>query len=296
MLPNTHHDRETSPQALDRRRFLASAGSAGVLAAASVAFGGADEKPKAADRTIIDCHVHLKHGDAARTEWSGDQIVEMMDAAGIDRAVVFAMSTTTARSIEMAKAAVARHPARLIPFLYALPSYERPVLKEIEDAISKDSFRGIKIHAGECTLAEYIIDPVLRLAGSFPVPCLIDCAGNSSAAARLAESFPDTPLIYAHMGRYLTTDAQLVEQFIKVAERFPNVFLDLSAVALLYKIEEAAGRLGVRRLVWGTDGPYKNPDVVAYARTELDKIRQLKLSDQDKQLILGGNIARLLKM
>ena len=94
----------------------------------------------------------------------------------------------------------------------------------------------------------------------------------------------------------MTTDAQLVEQFIKVAERFPNVFLDLSAVALLYKIEEAAGRLGVRRLVWGTDGPYKNPDVVAYARTELDKIRQLKLSDQDKQLILGGNIARLLKL
>jgi predicted TIM-barrel fold metal-dependent hydrolase len=245
---------------------------------------------------VIDCHVHLKHGDAARTEWSADAIIEMMDQAGIDKSVVFAMSTTTARSIEMAKDAVKKYPRRLIPFLYALPSYERPVLKEIESAIADDAFRGIKIHAGECTLAEYIIDPVIRLAGTFPVPCLIDCAGNGAVAARLAEAFPQTPLLFAHMGRYFSTDAQLVEQFIRVAEKFENVYLDLSAVALVYKIEEAAQRLGAKRLVWGTDGPYKNPDIVTYAKTEMDKVRQLKLSDSDKKMILGGNIARLLNL
>jgi predicted TIM-barrel fold metal-dependent hydrolase len=272
-----------------RRLFLGALGAAGVSATLAKA-------APAAGMPVIDCHVHLKHGDAARTEWSADAIVDIMDKAAIDKSVVFGMSTTTARSIELAQAAVQKYPQRLIPFLYALPNYERPVLKEIEKAISDDGFRGIKIHAGECTLPDYIIDPVLRLAGSFPVPCLIDCAGNAAVATRMAETFPQTPLLYAHMGRYLSTDAGLVEQFIKVAEKFENVYLDLSAVALVYKIEEAAQRLGARRLVWGTDGPYKNPDVVTYARTEMDKVRQLTLSDADKQLILGGNIVRLLNL
>ncbi|HLJ11176.1 MAG TPA: amidohydrolase family protein [Planctomycetaceae bacterium] len=276
-----------------RRSFLGTVGAAG----ASAALASHAAQAGAADSTaVIDCHVHLKHGDAARTEWSPEAIIDIMDKAGIDKSVVFAMSTTTARSIEMAKTAVKKYPKRLIPFLYALPSYERPVLKEIESAISDDAFRGIKIHAGECTLAEYIIDPVIRLAGSFPVPCLIDAAGNSTVAARLAEAFPHTPLLLAHMGRYLSTDPALVEQFIRVAEKFENVYLDLSAVALVYKIEEAAQRLGATRLVWGTDGPYKNPDLVTYARTEMDKVRQLKISDADKQLILGGNIARMLNL
>ena len=48
---------------------------------------------------IVDSHVHLKHGDAERTEYTADEIVATMDAAAIDRSVVFAMSTTTLRSI-----------------------------------------------------------------------------------------------------------------------------------------------------------------------------------------------------
>ena len=173
------------PDPLTRRSFLGTC----VTASATPAFAAADEPAsRAGDAGIIDCHVHLKHGDAARTEWSAESIVELMDKVGIGRAIVFAMSTTTVRSIEMDKAAAEKYPERLIPFVYALPSYERPVLKDIETAIVKHGFRGIKIHAGECRLAEYIIDPVLRLASLFPVPCLVDVAGNASVARRLAET------------------------------------------------------------------------------------------------------------
>lgn len=49
---------------------------------------------------------------------------------GIDKSVVFAMSTTTRCSIEMALEAVRKYPDRLIPFVYALPSYERVELEE----------------------------------------------------------------------------------------------------------------------------------------------------------------------
>src|SRR5437773_1774542 len=117
-----------------RRTFLSTTGAAGAFAAAAGAAGLTAAETKA---DVIDCHVHLKHGDAARTEWPADAIIEIMDQAGIDKSVVFGMSTTTARSIELARQAVQKYPRRLIPFLYALPSYERPVIKEIETAIAE---------------------------------------------------------------------------------------------------------------------------------------------------------------
>jgi predicted TIM-barrel fold metal-dependent hydrolase len=238
----------------------------------------------------------LKHGDAARTEYSPETIIATMDQAGIDQSVVFAMSTTTRRSIEMAELAVRKYPDRLIPYVYALPHYDRPVIKEIQEALSTKGFRGVKIHAGECTLAEYVVDPVLDAAGQCRAPCLVDCAGNYKAARRMAEAFPATKLIVAHMGRYLCKDGQLLDQFIGLAQDLGNVYLDLSGVVLTEKIKQAAAKVGARRLVWGTDGPDRQPDTATFARNELDKIRRLKASDEDKAAILGGTISSLLRL
>src|SRR5262249_39619544 len=190
-----------------RRKFLRTMASAGAFAAAgspglhgqATTSGPAAGPARVSSGLVVDSHVHLKHGDAARTEFPARTIVEIMDKAGIDRSIVFAMCTTTKRSIEMAERAVAQFPDRLIAYAYALPSYERPVIKELEAALAGGLFRGIKIHASECRLEEYIIDPVLKLAGRFGVPCLIDATGNQLAARRLAEKFPENHLIFAHM-------------------------------------------------------------------------------------------------
>jgi len=243
---------------------------------------------------IIDSHVHLKHGDVAATEYSAEQIVQVMDEAGIDRSVVFAMSTTTRCSIEMATEAVEHFPRRLIPYAYALPSYERVVLDELAEAIEGRGFRGIKIHQGECRLQAYIADPVFALAGELGVPCLIDLGGDLATAGRLARDFPRTKLIIAHFGRYLCTDAALIEQFIALAERHENVWLDASGVVLTWTIRDAVQRIGAERVFFGTDGPHPQPDLLTFARTPMRQIEMLDISDEDKQMVLGGSIARLL--
>ena len=109
----------------------------------------------------------------------------------------------------------------------------------------------------------------------------------SAAAARMAKAFPQTRFWFAHMGRYNSTDAAMTDQFIRLAEEFDNVWLDLSAVGLPAKIGEAVSRVGAQRLVWGTDGPYRNPTAAEYARAQLDNVRRLDISDEDKRLILG---------
>lgn len=243
---------------------------------------------------IIDSHVHLKHGNAARTEYSPETIVETMDAAGIAKAVVFAMSTSTRRSIEMAREAVQKFPERLIPYAYALPSYERPVLKELEQAVRKHSFRGFKLHIGECTLAEYVTFPVIKLAGELGVPCLIDCGGRHDVIEQMAAECPASMIIVAHLGRYLCKDEALMDRFIGIAEAHENVFLDASGVVLPDKIREAVRRVGARRVLFGTDGPDMKPDTATFARAEIEKIRTLKLSAEDERSVLGGSIAHLL--
>ena len=245
---------------------------------------------------IIDSHVHLKHGDLAATEYTPEEIVEVMDQAGISRSVVFAMSTTTARSIEMAEAAAAKFPERLIPFLYALPSYNTPVLDLMADALTNRSFRGIKIHIGECSLRPYIVDPVFELAGAHRVPCLVDFGGNLRDSTRLSEAFPGTPLIIAHMGRYLCTDTSVLDRFIELAEKHEQIYLDLAGVVVNWKIEDAVQRLGSERLLFGTDGPYPTPDPISRATGEINRLRTLRLSDEEKANIFGLNAVRLLRL
>jgi predicted TIM-barrel fold metal-dependent hydrolase len=276
-----------------RRTFLGTAVAAGATILAEprrlVAQTGS------ARSQVIDCHVHLKHGDATRSEWSARSIIEIMDAAGVDKSIVFAMCTTTKRSIEMAEEAVAQYPGRLIPFAYALPNYERPVLKELEAALAGGLFQGFKVHAGECTLADYVIDPVVKLAGRFGVPCLIDVKGEVPVAKRLAATFPDTHLIYPHMGRWGSKDSKLVDDFINLAGEYDNVSLDTSGVVLDAKIGEAVQRIGAGKIIWGTDGPYAHPTLVDFVKDELKKVRELSISQADKERILNGNITKLLK-
>ncbi len=245
---------------------------------------------------IIDSHVHLRHGNAARTEYTAHQIVESMDDAGVEKSVVFAICTTTFDAVLRAQAAHELYPDRLIPYAYALPNTERSIVGCIEEAVTGLGFKGIKIHAGECTLAEYVSDPILVLAGKLGVPCLIDFIGRGDDLERMARAFPGTSIIVAHMGRYLCTDQSLIDRFVRIAEEYENVYMDISGVILIWKIREAVERLGPERIIWGTDGPYPTPDLATYVRTDLEKVRASGISEAEQSAILAGNIARLLNL
>jgi predicted TIM-barrel fold metal-dependent hydrolase len=243
---------------------------------------------------VIDSHAHLKHGDADRTEYSPGQIVAAMDVAGIDRSVVFAMSTDAFRSIEMAAEAAELFPDRLIPYAYGLPAFGRDALGALREAITGMGFRGIKMHAAECRMVEYLAYPVFALARELGVPVLVDFSGDASSAARIAAAYPQTRLIIAHLGQYLCTNPGRIDEFIGIADRHDNVLLDASGVVLDWKIAEAVRHIGADRVLFGTDGPHPEPDEASFARREVARIRSLDLSDAEKAAVLGGSLARLL--
>jgi predicted TIM-barrel fold metal-dependent hydrolase len=245
---------------------------------------------------ICDSHCHLKHGNKERTEYTPEAIVEIMDEAGIDRTVVFAICLTTNDAIKMTMDAHRKFPNRLIPYAYALPHISEPALPKIAEAITEHGFKGIKVHGGEVRLAEYIIDPVFDLAAKLDVPCLVDFVGKVSDARRIAESFPKTKIIVAHFGQYLCTNRDMIDDFIKLAEDCENVILDTSGVVLTWKIVEAVNRIGSNRIAFGIDGPAPYPSLVDYAQQEIEKTRALPISELDKLNLFCNTIARLLKL
>ena len=140
--------------------------------------------------------------------------------------------------------------------------------------------KGLKLHGVPSkemveTAAELKI-PIL-----FHPPKVNDCI-------EVVESNPKVSLILAHLGSFASRDWREHVRAIEVAGRLANLYLDTSSVVFFKYLEQAAHELAPDKLVFGSDGPLVD------SRVELYKIRLLKLPKEKEQLVLGGNILRLL--
>ena len=79
-----------------------------------------------------------------------------------------------------------------------------------------------------------------------------------------------------------------VDEAIAVAERFPNIVLETSAMPYPAKIAAAVERLGPQRVLYASDGPACSP------RIEVEKVRLAGLGPVAERLVLGENAERIL--
>lgn len=89
----------------------------------------------------------------------------------------------------------------------------------------------------------------------------------------------------------MRTGGSFEKEALQVAKEYDNICLDTSG-GPAKKIMIAIQALGSDRVIFGSDMPFipfGNP------ADELNRISKLEISDEDKQLILGQNILRLLK-
>jgi predicted TIM-barrel fold metal-dependent hydrolase len=238
---------------------------------------------------IIDCHMHVKNGDIYRQESKAEEIVAVMDKCGIDKAIVFAMCISTRDATEMVFKEVQKFPDRLIGFTYARPCYNRKVTEDIRYAIEERGMKGIKIHRGETLLHAEVIGPVLETAIEYGVPCLIDSGNDYAAIESIVKAYPDLLLILAHLGAP-SGNVLLIDQFIELARKNKNVYLDTAYVPTYWKIKDAVRILGPEKVLFGSDGILLDP------RTEMKKIEVLDLTKEETEYVMGKNIARLLRL
>ena len=243
------------------------------------------------ERIVVDAHCHL--GRTFQTEWKAKDLVRTMDACGIDRAVVFPTvnfeDNKFSNSNDMIAKAVSEYPDRLIGFARVNPHRGQEAVRELERSKEKLGLVGIKLHpTTEIFPANSrIVHPIMKTATKLGMPVVFHSGtppySLPSQIADVAVRFSRIPVVMAHMGKALATEA------ISSAKRSKNVILETSgSSSRIGLIEGAVRTLGAKRIIFGSDWPCCHP------APEKTKIEVLDLSKEAKEKILGRNLLDML--
>lgn len=100
------------------------------------------------------------------------------------------------------------------------------------------------------------------------------------------ELAPGITVIIPHLG-YLNGGYELLRN--RGVFEMPNVYTD-TALAPVADIADYINRYGYERIMFGSDFPFGDPGA------ELDKVLRLKLTDGQKEAVVGGTVAELLSL
>ncbi|MCJ7610058.1 amidohydrolase family protein [Candidatus Bathyarchaeota archaeon] len=178
---------------------------------------------------------------------------------------------------------------RFIPCAYINPNLYDAV-EELDTAVNEYGFRGMKLMP---TIHRYNVDcvvthPIMRKARDLAIPVTIHSSSEGcypQLIGRLAESFPDVPIIMDHSGyRYFQAEA------LEVGRRHKNLYFGLSLVTEPAYIDQVSSKIGVDKLIYGSNAPAGIPKIglMVYEYTEL--------ATEEKELALGKNLAGLLRL
>ncbi len=239
---------------------------------------------------IIDAHNHVggpDKGDGAKQV--PEEIIANMDKAGIDKAVIFPFNeinpgVSFSLANDYIAEAVKKYPDRLIGFARLDPNYGEKALAELERAINRLELKGVKLHPSsqKFSLDNPYVPQILKKATELNVPVVFDSGkpvSQPSAFGKLAELVPEAKIIMAHMRG---------ENYIQATKKHENLFLGTTAMFNINKIQEALENLGAEKLIAGSDSPYIKME------KEIKKFDSLPIKKEEKRLILGGNIKKIL--
>ncbi len=219
---------------------------------------------------IIDAHVHI-----GRYHLPIEHIDSLLKSAGISRAVVFAdpesddMVNDSSYALE-----VARSWGYYAFYYYGGNAYsgQRPYDRfPVPDNL--DQYNGIKWH---CWFSPAVMAAIQAL--NFPMTF----EEHFEVTCEFVRRYPDVTLIIPHMGMLNGGQERMQAQF----RDNPKIHFDTSLGQVNEKIVQS---LGASRLLYGCDYPYGWP------ADNLWRVQRLRISDAEKELILGGNVRRLVK-
>lgn len=245
---------------------------------------------------VIDHHAHISLNYGHRTKTGAREVFRWMDEAGIDQSIIIDLASLyggdyRAGNAEAAELA-ARHPDRLMCFAYLHPpQFGIDVcLRHCDEAVREMGHRGLKLHPVSDSHAansrEYVY-PIMEKCRELGVPIFIHTGhvphSGPILLADLARQFPDVDIILGHIGHAMFADA------CYVAKKYPNIWIDTS-MNHGGQLLNALAAVGAGRLLFGSDSPTSHP----IAAKSL--IETLPLDQKKKDMILGGNICRLLRL
>jgi predicted TIM-barrel fold metal-dependent hydrolase len=180
------------------------------------------------------------------------------------------------------------------------------MVEEVDNKVKHLSAKGLKLHPianayypwdkrlwPVYSRAQELGIPVLFHSGHFEIPGQDDKYGRPNQFEKVASSFPDLKIVLAHIGK------GFYEESVEIAKKCPNVFFDTSTCFyqdgryskdLIPQIADLIKRIGTYRVMFGSDWAWFDP------LKDIESIKAMKLSDNEKAAILGLNAKEVYKL
>lgn len=270
---------------------------------------------------IIDAQVHAYERDHAGRPWAGvlhgpsevtgDQMVDAMDAVGVQGALLVSPFTMYRYDASYALDVHARHPGRFA-LIKPVDPVSPGVGETIADWAKTPGAVAVRIMLNR-GMSESAADPgltrVLKAAASQGLPVNLLCWGRLDQALRMAQLNPDTQIVIDHLGLQQPFEPPpLQKPFADLADVLAlasceNVAIKISGACTLSReafpysdIWGPLGRIfdafGLERCLWGTDWT-RAVGLLTYAQGVEAFRTTERLSDDDRAMLMGGALTRV---
>ena len=275
---------------------------------------------------IVDTHVHVWEIDPPRypigptaPNWKGlpdepgtaDELLEEMDAHGVDRTVLVQTSWSTWDNGYIADS-VSRFPDRFIGHGLIDPQ-DSDNAEKVRHWVEDRGLAGFRFHPmyypGEKILLQRQNEPMWDKIATLDAVIQFHLrAEDADQVAAIAQRYPHLKLILDHMGYPQVGEDEAQFQVIPDLAQHPNVYLKLSDVAghssrgYPYEdvhpfIRKLLRAFGAERMVWGTGYPghHRLKHNWPSLEQELRLVREglSFLTETERERILGGTAAQI---
>ncbi|MCK2218550.1 amidohydrolase family protein [Actinomadura sp. ATCC 31491] len=234
---------------------------------------------------ILDAHGHLgPWPDFLIPDQSAEGMVALMDRLGVDAVGISHLVAVGAGAEEgnrLAFAAAERHPGRFGVWQVYNPHQRNP--------LAASGVWGVKLHPDvhRCALDDPRYDPVWELG----LPVLAHGQTDSPWSdperfVTVARRHPQVPLLLGHAGLWPHGFARAAA----LVRDHPNVHLEICGSRMTGRwVARLAAAIGADRVVYGSDACFLD------LRIGFGRVALAPLTDADRALVLGGNLARVLR-
>lgn len=236
----------------------------------------------------IDAHAHIGvFGGWAKLSLTADELIAQMNEFDIEKTLLCSQPN------ELCLDAVNKYPDRILGMVYPNPYDGQKAVDMIYDYVQNKGFKGIKCNPLKQAYVadDEIMDPIMQAAEDLDIPVFMHCGHPPYSLpwsiALLAERFPKVKLTMIHMGH---GHGVYIDASLKMAKRYPNLYLEMSGMPMPSKIREAYEEVGHDRIMFGTDSPF-HP-----AAVESQKVLCSSLDKRGMEDVFYNNAAKLMKL
>ena len=268
----------------------------------------------------IDCQVHAYERNSPENPWTsfltgpdevtGDDMVEAMDAVGVDGAILISPFTIYGYDPGYILSVHAKHPDRF-GLVKPFDPQSETTAGEVEEWTAQPGVVGARIMLSfeQLTADDHGVDRIFEAGARAGVPVNVLCSGNIPLFREFARRNPNTQLIIDHVGLAQPFDPPApaepwadLDNVLSMAQ-FDHVAIKISGACTLSHepfpypdIWEPLSKLfdafGFDRCMWGTDWT-RAVNLLTYEQgVEAFRVTD-QLSEDERAALMGGTLQQI---